>query len=97
MAFDRPAQAEPVPQPPPNPIYRVFFAELSECGIRLSSFEFFPLELLVLLYLAKPWPADPFRALGRVVWAEQLGHEERGRTSDGLAEPSDEPPRGCAN
>jgi Tfp pilus assembly protein PilZ len=90
VPFDRPAQAEPIPQSLPNNAYHLLSADLREGGVRLSSPQFFPLESLVLLDLETPRPAEPIRAVGRVAWAEQVAYEDRWHVGVEFAELSDE-------
>ena len=77
--FGGAVQAEPIPQPSPNRLWRLLAEDLSEGGIRLSSPELFPVESRVLLDLDTPSLDDPIRVLGKVVWVEQVPYADQWR------------------
>jgi hypothetical protein len=87
VPFERPARAEPIPQSFPNDVFDLQSADLSERGVQLSSPEFFPPESLVALDLDTP---TPFRAVGRIVWSEQVAYEDRWLVGVEFAELSDD-------
>jgi hypothetical protein len=72
VAFNSAVRAEPIPQPSPSRVLQLLSEDLSEGGARLSSPEFLPVDSRVLLDLETPRRDDPIRAIGRVVWVEQV-------------------------
>ena len=72
VQFDSSVRADPIPQPSPSRVLQLLSEDLSEGGARLSSPEFLPLDSRGLLDLETPRPDEPIRAMGRVVWVEQV-------------------------
>ena len=87
VPFDRSARAGQIPRPFKNDVFDLLSTDLSEGGVQISSPDFFPLESLVVLDLDTP---TPFRAVGRIVWSERVGDQDRWRVGMEFMELSDD-------
>ncbi|MFH2137040.1 MAG: PilZ domain-containing protein [Candidatus Omnitrophota bacterium] len=58
-------------------IHNSFSKDLSETGIQLSSFYFYPVNSRIMLETALLKDAEPVTIVGKVVWIEQFPYQER--------------------
>ncbi|MCP4650168.1 MAG: PilZ domain-containing protein [PVC group bacterium] len=54
-----------------------FSKDISETGIQLSSFYFYPVKSKLLLEASLSAGAEPVKVMGKVVWVEQFPYQER--------------------
>jgi hypothetical protein len=77
--LDEPAFASPVSDSPPQRISNVLGQDVSEAGIRILSYDFFPVESRLRLDIRIEGPVPPIQTVGEVVWAEKLPGAEHWR------------------
>ena len=79
VASDLPVQLKRLPQDFPTSINNSLAQDISEGGLRISSFYFYPVNSKVTLEVFMRQGTEPVKAVGKVVWVEQLPYQERYR------------------
>ena len=79
VPLDATVRAEKVPQPSPNRVWNLLSEDLSERGLRLSSPELFPVASRLLIDIDTGDSPNTVRAIGIVVWAAQVPHQDQWR------------------
>ncbi|MBU4305497.1 MAG: PilZ domain-containing protein [Candidatus Omnitrophica bacterium] len=74
---DCPVQLKQMPQNYPVQIHNSISEDISEGGLQLSSFYFYPVHCKLLVELFVSQEAEPIKVVGRVVWVEQMPYQER--------------------
>ena len=73
---DFPIQLQPVPQSRPGKIFNSLTQDVSEGGMKVSSFNFHPVNSRFMLEMLVSDDVEPIRSVGRVVWVEQLPYQD---------------------
>ena len=60
-----------------NTIHNSLSHDISEGGVRISSFYFYPVNTKVKLELFLSQSLEPVKATARIVWIEQFSYQER--------------------
>lgn len=76
---DFPVQQRLMPQGNTQRIHNSISNDLSEGGIQLSSFYFYPVNSKIMIEVFLAWDEEPVHATGKVIWIEQIPHQERYR------------------
>jgi len=74
---DFPVQQRLMPQGNSQRIHNSISKDLSEGGIQLSSFYFYPVNTRIMLDVFLACDEEPVHATGKVVWIEQIPYQER--------------------
>ncbi len=74
---DFPVQLRQMPQKSAGIIHYSMINDFSESGIQLSSFYFYPVNSKMILEIFPSHDMEPIITVGRVVWIEQVSHQEK--------------------
>lgn len=79
MNYNFPVQLQQLPQSSSAQIHNSISKDISEAGLQISSFYFYPVEHKMMLDLKLSEDSAPVRSLGRVIWISQIPYQEQYR------------------
>jgi len=74
-----PVQLRPMHHDNPIQIHNSMSQDLSEGGMQISSFYFYPVHAKLMLELYLAIDSEPIITVGKVVWVEQVPYQDRYR------------------
>jgi c-di-GMP-binding flagellar brake protein YcgR len=90
VASDHPVQLKQVPNNYPIQVHNAMSQDISEGGIQLSSFYFYPVHSRMAFDIFLSRDSEPVQGVGRVVWIEQLPFQERYKVGFEFSELNDD-------
>jgi len=77
IGSDCQVQLKQLPKNFPGQIHNTLSKDISEGGLQLSSFYFYPVNSRILMEVYLSGDSEPVKTVGKVVWVEQLPYQDR--------------------
>ena len=90
VSSDYPVQLKHVPQNYPIQVHNSMSQDISEGGLQLSSFYFYPVHCKMTFEIFVSQDTEPISGVGRVVWVEQLPYQDRYKVGIEFSELNDD-------